>query len=228
MHNGCLLLTCIVSKLLIRWDKEPSVAKDQVSDMKMPQADAQAVKVYSTVETAQTVPSQPDEVAYALITDQAADVTIDQMSSQKETKAIVSPQTVQVLVTQAKAPQTHMCPQVSQTSTLSTTLGLTVQTVPLSVPPQSDVLALATASHVCSCEAPQVRALPVAQVCTFEAAPKSAPAAVQVGCTFEKDLVLVPQAPQKCALEIDQGTLLQTGQVPVFSSLVAGCKAGDG
>ena len=140
----------------------------------MPRSDAQTVESYSTVETAQKVPSQPDQVAYALIPDQATDVTT-QMSSRKETQAIVSPQ---VVVCQAKAPQTHMCPQVSQTSTLSATQVLTVQTVPLSVPPQSDVLALATASHVWSCEAPQARALPVAQVCTFEAAPKSTPAAI--------------------------------------------------
>lgn len=49
-----------------------------------------------------------------------------------------------------------------------------------------------------------------------------------VGWTCETDLVLVPQETQVCALEIDQGTSLQTGQVSIFSSLVAGCKAGDG
>ena len=132
---------------------------------------------------------------------------------------VQNPQVAQVVVVcQATALLTvYKCPQFTQTLTLPTS-QMTVQTV--YDPPQSDVMVVAAQMW----EAPQARALQIAQVCTFEAAPKSAPAAIQVECTFETDLVLAPQAPQKCALEVDQGTPVQTGQV----SLVAGCKAGDG
>ena len=156
---------------------------------------------------------------------QATDVTIAQMASLMEAQGIVHPQAAQVVVVcQATALLTvHKSPQFAQTLTLPTS-QVTVQTV--YDPPQSDVSALVTAAQML--EAPQARALPIAQACTFEAAPKSAPEAVQVGCTFETALVLAPQAAQVCTLEVDQGTSLQSSQVSVFSSLVAGCKAGDG
>ena len=222
--------------MLIRWDKELSVTEDQVvmwssceddhvSDKKMPQADAQAEQISSTLETAQIRFPQTDQLVSVLTQDQATDVTIAQMTSPKEAQGIVHPQTAQEVVCKATALQTpHVCPQLIQTLTLPTP-QVTVQTV--YAHPQSNVLALVTAAQMW--EAPQVRALPVAQACTFEAPPKSAPEAVQVGCTYETDLVLVPQAAQVCALEVEEvGATLQTGQVSVFSSLVAGCKAGDG
>ena len=191
----------------------------------MPQADARADEISSTLEIAQKRLPQTDQVMSALTQDLASDVTIAQMTSLKEAQGIVHPQVAQVVVVcQATALLTvHKCPQFTQTLTLPTS-QMTVQTV--YAPPQSDVSALVTAAQMW--EAPQARALPVAQVCTFEAAPKSAPAAVQVGYTFATDLVLVPQAPQECAPEVDHDTSLQTGQVSVFSSLEAGCKAGDG
>ena len=210
MHACLLLLT-----LLIRWDKELSREDAHVSDKKMPQADAQADEISSTLETVQKRLRQTDQVVSALTQDQATDVT--------KSQGIVHPQAAQVVeVCQATAlPTVHKCPQFTQTLTLPTS-QVTVQAV--YDPPQSGVMVTAAQMW----EALQARALPVAQVCTFEAAPKSAPAAVQVGCTFETDLVLVPRAPQECALDVDQGTSVQTGQVSAFSSHVAGCKAGDG
>ena len=182
--------------------------------------DEEPQKATSAIVTAES----PDmKVVSALTQDQATDVTIAQMASLKEAQGIVRSQAAQVVVVcQATALLTvNKCPQFTQTLTLPTS-QVTVQTV--YAPPQSDVMVAAAQMW----EAPQARALQVAQVCTFEAAPKSAPAAVQVGCTFETDLMLVPQAPQECALEVDQGTSLQSDQVSVYSSLVAGCKAGDG
>ena len=218
VHACTLLLT-----LLIRWDKELSLEDDHASDKKMPQADARADEISSTLEIAQKRFPQTDQVVSALTQDLASDVTIAQMTSLKEAQGIVHPQAAQVVVVcQATALLTvHKCPQFTQTLTLPTS-QVAVQTV--YNPSQSDVTVTAAQMW----ETPRARALPVAQVCTFEVAPKSAPAAVQVGCTFEKDLVLVPQAPQMCALEVDHDTSLQTGQVSVFSSLEAGCKVGDG
>ena len=207
----CMCACLLLLTLLIRWDKEMSSEDDHMSDKKVAQADAQAEKISSTLETAQKRLPQTDQAVSALTQDQATDVTKSQMTSLKEAEGIVHPQATAL-------PTVHKCPQFTQTLTLPTS-QVTVQTV--YDPPQSGVLVTAAQMW----EAPQAISLPVAQVCTFEAAPKSAPAAVQVGCTFETDLALVPQAPQECAYDVDQGTSVQTGQV--FSSHVAEC-AGDG
>ena len=217
----CMCACLLLLTLLIRWDKELSREDDHVSDKKMPQADAQAEKISSTLETVQKRLPQTDQVMSALTQDQTTEVTKSQMTSLKEAQGSVHPQAAQVVVVCQATALPTVCPQLTQTLTLPTS-QVTVQTV--YEPPQSDVMVTAAQMW----EAPQARALPVAQVCTFEAAQKSAPAAVQVGCTFETDLVLVPQTLQECALDVDQGTSVQTGQVSVVSSHVAGCKARDG
>ena len=221
----CMRACPLLLTLLIRWDKELSREDDHVSDMKMPQAEAQADGISSTLETAQKRILQPDQVVSAPTLDQTTDVTISQMSSPEETQAIVHPQEAQEVVCQATALQTAlMCPQLYQAVALQMPQVLTVQPGPMSAPSQSDVLAPVTTTqkNVCSVETAQGSAPPAVNVgCALETAQGTAALAIHAECTLETALASAPQTAQVCPFEVSQGTTFQTGQA---SSVVSVCK----